>query len=138
MISIASIFAESSCTAAFCHRRSSDVQFTTGVNKCQFTAKHCQLLCATQFDVALRNTSLLFYQIILASHTLLECFADPIRVSRCVSRFFSVLVIKAVFFSLFRIIFCVLYFVVVVVVFLQQNLINQNNEPNRHFLIFIG
>ena len=88
MISIASIFAESSCTAAFRHRRSSDVQFTTGVNKCQFTAKHCQLLYATQFDVALRNTSLLFYQIILASHTLLECFADPIRVSRCVSRFF--------------------------------------------------
>ena len=97
MISIASIFAESSCTAAFCHRRSSDVQFTTGVNKCQFTAKRCQLLCATQFDVALRNTSLLFYQIILASHTLFKCFADPIRVSRCVSRFFSVLVIKAVF-----------------------------------------
>ena len=121
MISIASIFAESSCTAAFCHRRSSDVQFTTWVNKCQFTAKRCQLLYATQFDVALRNTSLLFYQIILASHTLLKCFADPIRVSRCVSRFFSVLVIKAVFFSLFRIIFCVLYFVVVVVVFLQQN-----------------
>ena len=71
MISIASIFAESSCTAAFRHRRSSDVQFTTWVNKCQFTAKRCQLLYATQFDVALRNTSLLFYQIILASHTLL-------------------------------------------------------------------
>ena len=88
MISIASIFAESSCTAAFCHRRSSDVQFTTGVNKCQFTAKHCQLLCATQFDVTLRNTSLLFYQSLLALQTLLKCFGYTIRVSRSVSRFF--------------------------------------------------
>ena len=131
MISIASIFAESSCTAAFCHRRSSDVQCTTGVNKCQFTAKRCQLLYATQFDVALRNTSLLFYQSILASHTLLKRFANPIRVRRCVSRFFSVLVIKAVFFPYLGLFFA--FYIFCRCCFFVTEPKNQNNEPNHHF-----